>query len=311
LAHKTTDTYDNVGLKKKYPEKIKYFIFDKEGIDLPIPIEKCSCNLVPMEKLVNVVDMPAGNAIQSCLVLGSPTEHMNEKIDNEFVVWKASVRECSKISNLKWNTYMDVFDCCIKVKNNVFRGLNNDGICNSYFCFGFRKNPKNSEIGKYSFGGKCEETAVQQIEDNIAKLVGDLEKVTQSFFSNLSVAKNYQKIKEQFSIPTITDSNVGLATQFSVSKDYWSQVHVDEDYMFTSLSCCCRDSESREAILYNFCFPTYNLRVPLRHGDVIVFDPAIPHSCSNPSGLNCYIMSSYVSQKTVNTQISHVINSAK
>eukprot|EP00536_Pseudo-nitzschia_multiseries_P002684 jgi/Psemu1/301502/fgenesh1_kg.36_\ len=39
--------------------------------------------------------------------------------------------------------------------------------------------------------------------------------------------------------------------------------------------------------------------LPLRSGDTLFFNPLVLHSCLNPKYEGCYIMSAYVSRKTV------------
>ena len=41
--------------------------------------------------------------------------------------------------------------------------------------------------------------------------------------------------------------------------------------------------------------------VPISSDDIVLFNPTLTHSCSNPSLPNSYIFSSYVSKKTVFT----------
>ena len=50
-----------------------------------------------------------------------------------------------------------------------------------------------------------------------------------------------------------------------------------------------------------FIFRTYKIKILLKLGNVLMFNPSILHSCSNPKYEGSYIMLAYVSTKTVLT----------
>ena len=92
-----------------------------------------------------------------------------------------------------------------------------------------------------------------------------------------------------------------METDLAVGDNYWSKSHIDNDFYFTSLSVLSKQSGDNDKILYYFIFPIYKVMVPMVSGDVLLFNPSITHSCSNPSLPDSYIFSSYVSKKTVFT----------
>eukprot|EP00536_Pseudo-nitzschia_multiseries_P013281 jgi/Psemu1/309812/fgenesh1_kg.557_\ len=89
------------------------------------------------------------------------------------------------------------------------------------------------------------------------------------------------------------------ATAFSIGKDYHSKCHTDANMFYTRLTVIAPKHVSDEEVIYYFVFPTYGVKVPLRSGDTLLFNPLVLHSCSNPKYEGCYIMSAYVSRKTV------------
>ena len=91
------------------------------------------------------------------------------------------------------------------------------------------------------------------------------------------------------------------ATAFSIGRDYHSRSHVDVDMYYTLATVVSPDGISPDEVIYYFVFPTYGIKIPLRSGDSLLFNPIILHSCSNPKYEGCYIMSAYVSTKTVLT----------
>ena len=87
-------------------------------------------------------------------------------------------------------------------------------------------------------------------------------------------------------------------TQFSVGRNYHSRCHIDHDYALSILSVY-NDSSDFNDIIHYFVFPDYDLKVPMRMNDVMVFNPLSYHSCSDPLDDRSYIFSQYTSQKTI------------
>ena len=89
------------------------------------------------------------------------------------------------------------------------------------------------------------------------------------------------------------------APTFSVDKNYHSRCHIDHDMYFTMATVISHSEDHDDEIIYYFIFPTFAIKIPLQSGDSLLFNPSLPHSCSNPKYSNTYIMSAYVSKKTV------------
>ena len=95
--------------------------------------------------------------------------------------------------------------------------------------------------------------------------------------------------------------NKSLATAMAVGENYWSYSHTDTDFYFSALSVLSQLWKDNGKVIYFFVFPAYKIMIPMRSGDVLLFNPTITHSCSNPRLPDSYIFSSYVSTQTVLT----------
>ena len=102
-------------------------------------------------------------------------------------------------------------------------------------------------------------------------------------------------------LPSVSGLDGIVAIQFSAGQDYWSQAHVDNDYFFTYLSAVSAEEKDHKEVMYYFCYPEYKLKIPIKSGEVLVFNPLKLHSCSNCRYNNSFIFSSYVSTKSVTT----------
>jgi hypothetical protein len=87
----------------------------------------------------------------------------------------------------------------------------------------------------------------------------------------------------------------------SFGRNYWSSSHIDDDYFLTFLSVLSgtgRDVASCDAITQYFCFPEYRLKVALHSGDLLVFNPLMAHSCTQPLLPESFIFSCYLNKNT-------------
>ena len=127
----------------------------------------------------------------------------------------------------------------------------------------------------------------------------------------------YKTVQSTFQLPSINPEG-GVATQLALAQGYSSPVHVDNDFFYSSLSCFDKndnlenanseDAKKKSKILYHFCFPTYGIAIPMMSGDIILFNPRIPHCATNPRVKTALIFSLYVSNKTCNAHVATSFN---
>jgi hypothetical protein len=94
----------------------------------------------------------------------------------------------------------------------------------------------------------------------------------------------------------------------SFGKNYWSSSHIDGDFYLTFLSVLSGASQDVvlcDAITQYFCFPEYGLKVALHSGDLIIFNPLIAHSCTQPLLPESYIFSCYLNKNTAIQSADH------
>jgi hypothetical protein len=206
---------------------------------------------------------------------------------------------------------MKIYDASLKgmlmTKPNVIRGSLRDGVMQQYVCQGTRKNPLDSGFGEYAFNAGVSEDVQSSIKRGICRLVGEMEEkamaeMSAANFNNCAGYDEFFKMQDIFDWPSVYEW--GIATQFAMSKRYCSRVHTDADYFQTTLMVYDAKAPPDE-VLYYFCFPTYKFAIPMKSGDIIVFNPLVPHCASNPSRVTALIYSCYVSKKTCNTVVAN------
>ena len=183
----------------------------------------------------------------------------------------------------------------MEYKPDVQRGQKCGGENTAYKIFGTRKNPLDSGVGEYAFKPNTDNEKQRQLIKQAQNIVKRLEKAAQVISKPLLEEKSVIKTISQWIKQGIGE----FATALSVGKGYHSICHVDNDFYYTVLTVAAPSKEFDEEIIYYFCFPEYSVKVPLKSGDILVFNPQILHSCSNPKMKGSFIMSAYVSAKTV------------
>ena len=231
-----------------------------------------------------------------------------EQQTGQFIFGKVAPRQSREClgNKTKLNKVRKEFEQVMKVKPNVGRGDCRGGKNKAYKIFGWRKDPLGSSISQYSFKPKVNEDVKEDINQNIQQLCSKLEMASQRLSLCLKETIEYEELAEKAQVPSFTKT--GNATAICIGQDYWSKVHTDLDFYLTSLSCLSNRSDHHNDIIYYFIFPGFKAAVPMRSGDVLLFNPHILHSCSNPRHLGDYIFSAYVSRKTVFTKAAETFN---
>ena len=226
-----------------------------------------------------------------------------DKKTGTFLFAKVAPRQCTECLGGKkwWNNIRKMLIKIKRMKPNVGRGDGRSGFNDAYKIYGFRKDPKGKELGKYSFKGNVKSEDKEDNEAEISDLCHKMEDASSRIKNSLKETLEYEEIMELLSLPTLSPDG-GHATAFSVGYNYWSKCHVDLDYFITTLSVLSNQSDHHKDILYYFIFPTYKAAIPIRSGEIVLFNPLILHSCSNPRYHDANIFSAYVSTKTVLTQ---------
>ena len=80
-------------------------------------------------------------------------------------------------------------------------------------------------------------------------------------------------------------------------RNVFLNLHVDRDFMWCMVTVVAEhDAAEGGPILCYFCFPTLRLAVPLRNGDLLLFNPKVPHCVSSRcnSDIEAYCISFYM-----------------
>jgi hypothetical protein len=101
-------------------------------------------------------------------------------------------------------------------------------------------------------------------------LFNDIEYLTSRGLRLLLSSSEFKYVQDRYHLSTAYDSieEYAKGIAFAVGYDYWSAIHVDDDYYYTSLSCVSETVNDRSIIFY-FCFPTYGMAFPMYYGSIM------------------------------------------
>jgi len=239
------------------------------------------------------------------VVVGHDPEAEND--EKTFVVLKVSKTE-ARIKDRAMKDHRLVLEKLYEVMQHVKRGGMRTGVDSKYICFGWRKNPLDCELGEYSAGARVSAKEKTELKKGVVELVKAIESRSLKGLERGGMDGHgsgaYAQLQKEFNLPRISED--GVATQLALAKGYCSPVHVDGDAYYSTLSCYDATATENQT-LYHFCFPTYGIAIPMRSGDIILFNPLVPHCATNPRIKTAMIYSFYVSKKTINTCLANKI----
>ena len=183
--------------------------------------------------------------------------------------------------------------CMLNIKRGKQCGSEDSG----YFIVGERPNRSAPGIGDYKCKPNITENKLSSLRSIAGDIVNDMEEACRPLKYHLQFEESVaHQLRNSFKLNTVGT----LATAFAMGMTYQSKCHTDKDYYYSLLTVTAQMKKYDTEIIHWFVFPGYKAkRVPLRTGDVLLFNPMIPHCCSNPRFEGSTIMSAYCSQKTV------------
>eukprot|EP00536_Pseudo-nitzschia_multiseries_P003318 jgi/Psemu1/7485/gm1.7485_g len=186
----------------------------------------------------------------------------------------------------------------VEAKPKIGQGTKCDSGNNGYAIIGMRPNQLTSGNGVYVFKNNVDPTTQDHLELTALHIVKEMQLCLSPMakFVNLEMTVMNEVVSR-----TTLNAIDHHTTAFSIGKDYHSKCHIDANMFYTRLTVIAPKHVSEDEVIYYFVFPTYEVKVPLKSGDTLLFNPSVYHSCSNPKYEGCYITSAYVSRKTVLT----------
>jgi hypothetical protein len=237
------------------------------------------------------------------LIIGVSTDERET-----MVAYVVSPRQCGEIGHNGWKKHLDSLTKAEMVNPNAKRSPTKKPVSfNIYNCYGKQKDPLSCKVSDYAYKPRTSEHTMNEYNSGLRDLLSDIEYLTSRGLRALLSSDQFKHVQDKYQLPTAFDSteDYATATAFAVGCDYWSAIHVDDDYYYTTLSCVSEKVNDR-SILFYFCFPTYGMAVPMYSRSVISFNPHLHHECTDQTKKGVRVFSAYVSARTCNTHHTFV-----
>ena len=212
------------------------------------------------------------------------------------------------------NTVRKTLSALKTTKPNQTRGSATSGINKSYKLVGHRKDPLSTENSTYTYMKGSDPELNNILQKIYSELSYKMERAGKTLGNALNETGIYKLVQQQSRVPAVGREPIiqdkpsknkspiqdtGFATALAVGEHYWSKAHIDRDFYLSVLSTLSASTHDIGKVLHYFIFPEYKIMIPIKSGEILLFNPNVTHSCSNPSLPNSIILSSYVSRQTV------------
>ena len=176
--------------------------------------------------------------------------------------WRATFGLGSEKSLARLRTFSEEI---IQCKPNTGRGKKRDSINDGYAILGIHPDCNTGELVQYVFKKDVNKGKKKRLHQAAGGGIQMLEQAAKPllnpfFGKELSIM---QQIVCQTKLNVIGHN----ATAFSIGKNYHSLCHTDDDMFYTLLTVVGPKTLQQHDVVYLFCFPSYEIVIPLRSGD--------------------------------------------
>ena len=232
--------------------------------------------------------------------------------NGDFICAKISRRAALEMGGKKganFDSMRTLFCNIFWSKPDVSRGASRCGVGLSYKCIGWRLGFEKgaNKLQQYTFNGDVCPSVLAGIMEGMSHVARRLEALSKRVMNSIKDFDYFMEVKKFIDLPSVAGTkdkdgkDIGIFTQTAMASDgYWSNMHVDDDFFFTIISVLAGNKTRDDEVIYTFNFPTFGISIPMKSGDVIVYDSKVPHCTSNAKYSDSYIYSMYVSEKSVN-----------
>ena len=262
-----------------------------------------ACHIPPLHILPNTDSIHDITGFKHWVTLDSVTHSRYVTTPNPFgsiVVCAILKRSIANQNTKNYAAISNILKDISTYKPQQKRGKQHAALSESYTLCGTRRDPVGDEFGEYSFKPNTPPDVISRITNGLKLINGLFEWHCARIFKHVVPEDNkfYNYIRKAVDLPMAVPGGT-IFSQLACGKNYISAEHVDSD-MYYSCVCACSEAyepKQKEAILQYFLFPDYQLNVPLRHGEVLLFNPLVRHCASNAQQPNTHIFSAYVPSK--------------
>ena len=262
------------------------FVKDALGVEMPKRLE----NYDDID--LNEMEIYDKNIIESKHIF-HVTRGSRRKKTTTFIAGKVARSECVKIGLQTLDKLVKMLKVGMDVKTDRNDCNNKVHLADAWLSYSYQnKQAKSMDFPESTDSSNIDSDT--QTEGNIKMLVAFLKEKSEFVLNHMCDSQEYNDV---LNLQNFSGDNQACNTQFFAWLNYCSAMHTDDDQMFSTISCFSSDIENhKNKILSHLVFPEYKFAVPMRHADVVVFDPTAKHCVTNARFPGCFIVSTYVTK---------------
>ena len=280
------------------------------------------CSSIPPELIVDCNNFTVYDNFK-----GSRKESVDNMIllseEGTFIAAKLSPRQASAFLGGETKIrqfYKDLLEAS-DVRPDIKRGPTREGISEAYTGFGYKADRCTGELRGYAFKPGVDEIVKNRVDQALCDLSFAVERGARALDNPLAESRVMASFKSVTGLPSCSEPAPNsedrpeeirmYSTALSIGFDYWSLSHEDKDLYFTALTANGPDSLDINLIVQNFVFPKRESLVPLRSGEVMLFNPYEQHGSTNARSSGSFLVSNHNARKTARTAAALALKNFK
>jgi hypothetical protein len=237
------------------------------------------------------------------------SDDVNKKDDKEMIfAFLPSKLHEDDAQAKEWDCHKRMFEVFMRVHTKLCRGIGAKGFFEVYVCHGARVD-RSCELGEYAFKPKTKPCDKKICNDGVVSFIKEIGK-------KITVAIPPAELDAFRSAFRLTGADTDLF-QGEEGKTFWgslvvsingiTKVHDDDDISHGAIGCIDLQNPTSREIITHLLFPDYQIAIPLRSGDLVVFDPRVRHCTTNPRNPKAVVFSAFNNSKTMSKYISEIM----
>ena len=201
-----------------------------------------------------------------------------------------------------WSTMTESVQRANNCGTNAQRGPKKCMLSSKYSFHGARYDPYKKQMTSFVHTNKTRDKK-EQVHDELHHVLSYLERNARFLFDTLLPGQYaaFRSLERAFGVPAAFGDETHASISLAIGLDFIKAAHIDDDPWYSIVSVLPQPGSDipESTILQYFVFPNSKVLVPLRAGDVLVFNPRHAHCAANPQVTGVYIFGAYTSMATL------------
>ena len=233
-----------------------------------------------------------------------------------FLPSKLNSKDCTDDLKRMWEEIKQAVQLFLQHHVPISRGKAAHGFAERYVCHGIRGNSYLA-VGDYAYKRDTPDNVKKECDGKAEKMMRFISNVLTDAMSPVNIMafrSAFQQLcldvdlmrQRKSSDPDAKHrySNDIFWAAIAASIGYISKIHKDKDLTWGGIGCVNLRNLFSADIVTHFCFPDFRIAIPLRSGDLLLFNPSVRHCSLNPRLQHGVVFSLFNNGSTIPKQLS-------